>query len=192
VPVADEVARALGAPLDVFTVLKLGVPGDPEVAMGAIATDGTCVLDGMTIALAGVTPAEVEATRQRAAAELVRREQLFRGARPPVDVSGSVVIVVDDGMATGATMRAAVLALRQRDAREIIVAVPVGSTEACSALAAIADDCVCLATPLPFVGVGLWYGDFSQTDDAEVRDILEAASELLPEAAAGARAHLAQ
>lgn len=184
VPIADAVARALGAPLDVFTVRKLGVPGQPELAMGAIATGGAFVLDEDTIAMAQVTPAMVDAVARDEERELHRREELFRGIRPPVEVAGSTVIVVDDGMATGATMRAAVAALRRLRAREIIVAAPVASREACAALIRAADRCVCLSTPEPLSSIGQWYEDFTQVEDDEVRAVLASASAVLPELAA--------
>jgi predicted phosphoribosyltransferase len=172
VPVAAAVARALRAPLDVLTVRKLGLPGQPEMAMGAIASGGAQVLDPRTIAAAVVTPGEIARVAQREELELARREATFRRSRPPLDVAGRCAIVVDDGMATGSTMRAAVLSLRRRQAAQIVVAVPVASTEACAALSAEADRCVCLATPTPFFSVGEWYQDFAQLEDEDVQDIL--------------------
>lgn len=172
VPVAAAVARALRAPLDVLTVRKLGLPGQPEMAMGAIAAGGAQVLDHGTIAAAVVTPGEIARAAQREEIELTRREAAFRRHRRPLDVAGRCAIVVDDGMATGCTMRAAVLALRRRRAAHIVVAAPVASTEACAALSAEADRCICLATPTPFFSVGEWYADFTQLDDEDVQDIL--------------------
>lgn len=172
VPVAAAVARALRAPLDVLTVRKLGLPGQPELAMGAIASGGAQVLDHQTIAAVVVTPGEIAGAAQREELELTRREAAFRRGRPPLDIAGRCAIVVDDGMATGCTMRAAVLSLRRRHAACIVVAVPVASPEACSALSAEADRCICLATPTPFFSVGEWYQDFTQLEDEDVRDIL--------------------
>ncbi|HEX2778367.1 MAG TPA: phosphoribosyltransferase [Gemmatimonadaceae bacterium] len=175
VPVGYEVARALGAPLDVLIVRKLGVPGHEELAMGAIASGGLRVLDERTIRMAGVPGAEIERTTAAEMRELARREAAYRGTRPFPDLTGRTVIVVDDGLATGATMRAAVGALRQRQPAAIIVAVPVAASATCEALRWTADDCVCVAQPEPFYGVGLWYHDFSQTTDDEVRALLDAA-----------------
>jgi putative phosphoribosyl transferase len=172
VPVAYEVARALNAPLDVFLVRKLGVPGYEELAMGAIATGGVRVLndqlvDGLRIPDYIVD--EIAGWEQR---ELIRRERLYRGDRPPPDVRGRTVILVDDGLATGATMLAAVKALRQMQPARIVVAVPTASPETCDLLRAEADDVICAITPEPFHAVGLWYEDFSQTTDEEVRELL--------------------
>jgi putative phosphoribosyl transferase len=173
VPVAAAVARALGAPLDVLTVRKLGVPGNDELAMGAIATGGVCVLNDAYIRMFDVTAAEVEAVRSHELRELERRERQFRGDRPALDVHDKVVIVVDDGLATGATMQAAVTALRARQPQRIVVAVPVASQEAASAISALVDEFVAVATPPNFMSVGSWYGDFRPTEDAEVRALLE-------------------
>lgn len=172
VPVAAAVAQALDAPLDVLTVRKLGLPGQPELAMGAIASGGAIVLEHGTIAAAGVTAADVERAVRHETLELQRREAEFREDRRPIAVTGRSAILVDDGMATGATMRAAVLALRRMHARDVVVAVPVASPEACAALVAQADRCVCLATPTPFFSVGEWYDDFTQVADEDVREIL--------------------
>jgi predicted phosphoribosyltransferase len=181
VPVAYEVARALGAPLDVFTARKLGVPRHEELAMGAIATGGACVLNEDVIRQLGIPASEIERVRIVEQAELERRERTYRGDRPPLDAHGSTVILVDDGLATGATMRAAVAALRLQHPAKIVVAVPVASREACAALRAVADACVCAATPPAFYGVGAWYDDFGQTQDAEVRALLDDAANRLPE-----------
>ena len=181
IPVAYEVARALGAPLDVFTARKLGVPGHEELAMGAIATGGACVLNEDVVRSHGIAPAVIERVRVVEQAELERRERAYRGDRPPLDAHGSTVILVDDGLATGATMRAAVAALRLQHPAKLVVAVPVASREACAMVQAVADACVCAATPALFYGVGAWYGDFSQTDDDEVRALLEDAARRLPE-----------
>jgi putative phosphoribosyl transferase len=176
VPVGYEVARALRAPLDVFLVRKLGVPGHEELAMGAIASGGVKVLNEDVVRGLGI-PANV--ITQVAAAEeleLRRREREYRDDRPPPDVVGRAVILVDDGLATGSTMRAAVEALRQQRLAEIIVAVPVGAPETCAAMNLVADSTVCAYMPDRFAAVGLWYEDFSQTTDEEVRSLLAAAA----------------
>jgi erythromycin esterase-like protein/predicted phosphoribosyltransferase len=172
VPVAYEVARALGAPLDVFVVRKLGVPGHEELAMGAVATGGVRILNDQIVNRLGIPQYIIDAVAAREQQELARRERLYRGGRPPPDVRGRTVILVDDGLATGATMRAAVMALRQLRPARIVVAVPTASPESCEELKAAADDVVCAVTPEPFLAVGHWYGDFSQTTDEEVRDLL--------------------
>ena len=176
VPVAWEVARRLGAPLDVFVVRKLGFPGHEELAMGAIASGGVRVLNPEVIAY-GVSRAQIEQVTEKERRELERREQLFRGDRPPMRVADSTVVLVDDGLATGSTMRAAVRALRQERAGRIIVAVPVAAPSVCAEMKAEADEVVCAATPEPFRAVGLWYDDFAQTSDAEVRELLDGAGE---------------
>lgn len=168
VPVAFEVAQALDAPLDVLLVRKLGVPGHEELAMGAIAAGGVTVLGEDLIRELGVKPREVSAIILREQEELDRRERAYR-AGPPVEVRGSTVIIVDDGLATGSTMRAAVAAVRRLGAARAIVAVPVGARETCGALEAHADEVVCAHAPAPFVGVGEWYDDFTETRDDEVR-----------------------
>ncbi len=175
VPVAYEVARRLGAPLDVFVVRKLGLPGHEEFAMGAIASGGVIVLDRAVVQGLGVPSGAIEAAIAREQAELARREKLYRGDRPPLEVTGKTVILVDDGLATGSTMRAAVAGLRQRGAGRIVVAVPIASPDTCEELSGVVDDIVCAATPEPFVAVGLWYEDFGQTSDEEVRQLLETA-----------------
>ncbi len=175
VPVAYEVACALAAPLDVFVVRKLGVPGHEELAMGAIASGGVRVLDRTTIARLGISAAEVKQVTDVEERELARREQSYRGGRAAAEVAGRTVIVVDDGIATGASISAAVLALRKLRPASIVVASPVAAAESCEALRGMADVCVCVETPWPFHGVGEWYGDFSQTSDAEVRALLDAA-----------------
>jgi putative phosphoribosyl transferase len=173
VPVAAVVAGALDAPLDVFTVRKLGVPGHRELAMGAIASGGARVLDHQLIAEIGVTSAQLAAVIAAEEQELARRERLFRGGRPPLSVADRVVILVDDGLATGSTMRAAVRAIRALGPARVVVAVPVGSAQACDQLAAIADEVVCPRIPRRFYAVGQWYRDFSETSDAEVSRLLE-------------------
>ena len=173
VPVAGEVARILAAPFDVFLVRKLGVPGQEELAMGAIASGGGRVLNQMVIERLAVSPADVEAVARSEAVVLARREQAYRGERPPITVRGSTVIVVDDGLATGASMRAALRAVRAQDPAAVIVGVPVGSPETCRALRAEADEVVCVRMPDRFLAVGQAYVDFSPTSDQEVRDVLD-------------------
>ena len=172
VPVAFEVARHLGAQLDVFVVRKLGLPGQSELAMGAIAGGSIEVLNHDVIDHLGVPRAIVDRVIARERTELQRRESAFRLNRDAIDVAGKTVIVVDDGLATGSTMTAAIAALRQRRPGRIVVAVPVGAEETCQRLRAAADDVVCLATPWPFHAVGQWYDDFAQTSDDEVRALL--------------------
>jgi predicted phosphoribosyltransferase len=175
VPVGYEVARRLGAPLDVFVVRKLGVPGHEELAMGAIASGGVMVIDERTRAWAGVGDAGLERVIARERRELARREQAFRGARPPVEIAGKTVILVDDGLATGASMRAAIQGLRARGPGQLVVGVPVAAPATCREIGAVVDDIVCVARPEPMHAVGLWYDDFSPTTDDEVRDLLELA-----------------
>ena len=176
VPVAYEVAKALKVPLDAFLVRKLGIPGQEELAFGAIASGGECVLNSGLVRVLGITQPMIQRITERETAELERRESLYRASRPPANVRGKTVIIVDDGLATGATMRVAVEALKKKMPREIIVAVPIGSKETCEKFAAHADAlCVCAVTPEPFFGVGMWYQDFSQTSDDEVRDLLDKA-----------------
>jgi erythromycin esterase-like protein/predicted phosphoribosyltransferase len=179
VPVAFEVARALGAPLDVYVVRKLGIPGHEELAMGAVATGGARVLNEQVVNRLGIPAYVIDAVEARERQELARRERLYRGGRPPPDVRGRTVILVDDGLATGATMHAAVQALRQQQPARIVVAVPVASPETCDELKAEVDEVVCALTPDPFYAVGYWYEDFSQTTDEEVRNLL--ASQQHPE-----------
>jgi putative phosphoribosyl transferase len=172
VPVGAEVAKALGAPMDVFIVRKLGVPGQEELAMGAIASDGMRVLNHDVLDYAHITQQQIDAVAAREERELARREADYRGNRPPLDVRGWTVIVVDDGLATGSSMRAAVQALRAMEPKRVVVAVPVGAAQTCEELRAIVDEIVCLRTPEPFEAVGLWYDDFTQTTDAEVHALL--------------------
>ncbi len=174
IPVANEVAARLKAPLDVFLVRKLGVPGHPELAMGAIAEGGVQVLSHDLIHELGIPHALVEQVAARERLELERRDALYRGERRATPVRDRTVILVDDGLATGSTMQAAILALRQRGPARIVVAVPVGARETCDSLGRSADEVVCLATPEPFNAVGLWYEEFSQTSDDEVRRLLKA------------------
>ena len=173
VPVAYEVASALEAPLDVFVVRKLGVPGHEELAMGAIARGGVRVLDPRVMRAAGVRDADIERVTATELVELGRRERAYRGVRPFPDLRNKIVILVDDGLATGSTMRAAVAALRTSAASRIIVAVPVAARETCNALLDVADEVICAATPEPFRAVGVWYDDFSQTSDEEVHHLLD-------------------
>jgi putative phosphoribosyl transferase len=173
IPVAYEVAERLGAPLDVFLVRKLGVPGHEELAMGAIATGGVRVLNDEVVNELRVPPAVIEAVAEEERSELQRRERAYRGDRPAPRVEGRTVVLVDDGFATGSTMRAAARALRRMGPARLIVAAPVGAPDTCEALRADADEVVCLVAPEPFRAVGLWYEDFAQTGDAEVRDLLE-------------------
>jgi putative phosphoribosyl transferase len=175
VPVAYEVAARLDAPLDVFLVRKLGVPGHEELAMGAIATGGVIVLNEEVVS-AGIPRSAIDAVAAAEGKELSRRERLYRGTRPPLDVSGRVAILVDDGLATGSTMRAAVAGLSRRGPARIAVAVPIAAQSTCEELASEVDEVVCAATPEPFHAVGLWYADFSQTTDEEVRELLERAA----------------
>ncbi|HEX9483011.1 MAG TPA: phosphoribosyltransferase [Gemmatimonadaceae bacterium] len=172
VPVGAVVADTLELPLDVFVVRKLGLPGHEELAMGAIASGGVRILDRDLIRLARVPAAEVERVTAREMAELARRERLYRDGRSLPDPRGKTVILVDDGLATGSTMRAAVEALRLEGPSRIIVAVPVAAAETCNALRQVADEVVCSETPEPFMAVGSWYQDFSQTSDAEVHELI--------------------
>jgi len=172
VPVAYEVAQALDAPLDVFVVRKLGVPGHEELAMGALASGGVMVLNNDVVASVGVTPDEIERVFARELETVRRQERAYRGDRPGVQVAGRTAIVVDDGLATGATMRAAVKALRDRGAAKIVVAVPTAPRETCELLRREVDEVVCATTPDPFMAVGLWYRDFAPVGDDRVRELL--------------------
>jgi putative phosphoribosyl transferase len=176
VPVASEVARALRAPLDVFLVRKLGVPFHRELAMGAIASGGVRVLNTAILDAFGIPTEAVDAVARKEEAELARREREYRGDRAAPDVRGKVVILVDDGLATGATMRAAATALRRLGPARIVVAVPTAASEACTDLAEAADEVVCAETPEPFLAVGAWYEDFSETTDDDVRRLLTQAA----------------
>jgi len=173
VPVAAEVAKALGAPLDVFIVRKLGVPGHEELAMGAIASGGVRVLNQDVLRYLPVPQKSIDEVAAREQQELERRERSYRGSRPPLDVRDKTVIVVDDGLATGSTMRAAVAALRKMQPRAIVVAVPVAAKQTCDEFHSEGIDVVCLRTPEPFEAVGLWYDDFSQTTDEEVHELID-------------------
>jgi putative phosphoribosyl transferase len=183
VPVAFEAAYALRAPLDVFLVRKLGVPGHEELAMGAIASGGIRVINQDVVRALGITRPEIEAVAAAEQRELERRERRYRGDRPLPEVAGRVIILVDDGLATGSSMRAAAAALRQEVPTRIVVAVPVAPRETCDELRTEVDDIICALTPEPFYAVGLWYEDFRQTTDEEVHELLERAARELPPAA---------
>src|SRR3954470_7009341 len=173
--VAFEVARGLGAPLDVFLVRKLGVPGHEELAFGAIATGGVRLLNPDVVRGLGIPPQIIDRVTAHERTELERREREYRGDRPPPDVRGKTVILIDDGLATGASMRAAVAALRQQRPARIVVAVPIAAPSTCEEFQDEVDEVVCARTPEPFYAVGLWYEDFSQTTDEEVRELLRRA-----------------
>lgn len=173
VPVAYEVAAALDVPIDVFLVRKLGVPGQEELAMGAIASGGVRVLNDHVVRTLGISEEEIDRVAVQEQRELERRERAYRKGRPPPELRGRTVILIDDGLATGSTMRAAIDAVRQQGAREVIVAVPVAAVSTCEEFRREVDDIVCAQTPEPFYAVGLWYEDFSQTTDEEVYELLE-------------------
>ena len=173
VPVAYEVAKTLNVPLDVFIVRKLGVPGHEELALGSIASGGTTFINEPFVKTLGLPKDVLDSIIKREETELARRERLYRGARPPLDVRGKTVIVVDDGLATGSTMRAAVTAIRKMDPERIVVAVPVCAPQTRDELEVNVDTwCICVRSPEPFYAVGLWYTDFEQTSDAEVQNLL--------------------
>jgi len=179
-PVAFEVAKALRAPLDVLVVRKLGVPWSPEFAMGAIASGGERLLDDVLVRELGISARDVEEVAGNEAYELERRERVYRGGRPAPDLRGRTVILVDDGLATGSTMRVAVRAVRRQAPARVVVAAPVAAPEACELLRGEADEVVCAEMPDPFLGVGRWYMDFSQTSDEEVCRLLEDANRQSP------------
>jgi putative phosphoribosyl transferase len=176
VPVACAVAQALYTPLDVFLVRKLGVPGHEELAMGAIATGGVRVVNEDVVHFLQIPLTVIDAVAAQEQQELERRTWHYRRDRPPLDVHGYTVILVDDGLATGATMRAAVVALRQQQPARMVVAVPIAASTVCHELETVADEVVCAETPEPFYAVGLWYEDFAPTSDAEVCDLLAQAA----------------
>ena len=180
VPVAYEVARALEAPLDVFTVRKLGVPAQVEVAMGAIASGGVVVINDDVVRGLRISPEVIQRVAEQEGRELLRREQAYRDGRPMPDLTGKTVILVDDGLATGSSMHAAIIALREHQPGRIVVAVPAAPKSTCEELWAIVDEVICATTPSPFLAVGAWYYDFSQTTDEEVRDLLRAAATSIP------------
>jgi putative phosphoribosyl transferase len=175
VPVAFEVASRLRCPLDVLTVRKLGAPGRRELAMGAIASGGIRVVNDEVVGALCISQASLDAAAEREGEELARRERAYRGDRPPLEVRDRTVILIDDGLATGSTMRAAVAALRTRNPARVVVAVPTAAADSLESLRSQADEVVALATPEPYVAVGVWYGSFEQTGDEEVRSLLEAA-----------------
>ena len=176
VPVAFEIAMALDVPLDVFIVRKLGLPGHEEFGIGAIASGDVRVVDDAVLRTYDVDPEALERITARERLELERREQLYRDDRPFPAIEDRVVILVDDGLATGSTMRAAIAALRRKRPSRIVVAVPVGARETCAAMTQLVEEVLCLETPDPFYAVGLWYEDFEQTGDAEVHELLEKAA----------------
>ena len=172
VPVAYEVAQALNAPLDVFVVRKLGVPGQEELAMGAIASGGVRVLNEDVVRMLRIPEEVIEATAMIETEELERRERLYRGDRPGLDAQGRVAILIDDGLATGSTMRAAAVALRRLQPSRVVIAVPVAAGSTCDELSNEVDEVICAETPEPFYAISLWYRDFTQTTDDEVRELL--------------------
>jgi len=176
VPIAYQIARALQAPLDIFLVRKLGVPWNEELAMGAIASGGVRVLNPEALGWSELSSSIIDDVAKREQKELERREHLYRGDRPALEIQDRTVILVDDGLATGATMRAAAIALRRKKPMKIVVAVPVAPPETCEALRSEVEEVICGITPEPFIAVGAWYSDFSQTRDDEVRQLLEHAS----------------
>ena len=179
VPVAHEVAKALNAPLDVFIVRKLGVPGHEELAMGAVASGGVRILNDEVIRHLNITKEAIDAATLRELGELERRERLYRDNRPMPEIQGKTVIVVDDGLATGSTMKVALAALRRKHPARLIVAVPIAPPETCESLRNDADEIVCAATPESFVAVGAWYRQFDQITDEEVRSLMEATTRVV-------------
>jgi putative phosphoribosyl transferase len=177
VPIAFEIAKALHAPLDVFIVRKLGAPGQPELAIGAIASGGLRVMNDDILGMLRVSDATIATTVAEEQKELERREHLYRGDRPAVKIADKTIIVVDDGIATGATMRAAVRALQAQKPKQLIVAIPTAAVDTCNLLRQEVDEVVCLATPEPYIAVGRWYKDFAQTSDAEVQVLLAQSSQ---------------
>jgi putative phosphoribosyl transferase len=176
VPVAYEVASALGVPMDVFLVRKLGTPGHRELAMGAIASGGVRVLNQDVVRWYGISASEIERVAQDEQAELERRERAYRGDRPAPDLTNKILVLIDDGLATGSTMRAAAQAVRAHRPSRVVIAVPVGAPQTCAELAAVADEVLCARMPEPFSAVGQWYLNFDQTDDDEVRELLQKSS----------------
>jgi putative phosphoribosyl transferase len=176
VPVAYEVASALGVPMDVFLVRKLGTPGHRELAMGAIASGGVRVLNEDVVHWYGISDSAIERVAREEQEELERRERAYRGNRPAPDLTDRIVILIDDGLATGSTMRAAAQAMRAHRPARVVIAVPVGAPQTCAELAAVADEVICTRMPVPFSAVGQWYLNFNQTDDDEVRELLQKSS----------------
>jgi putative phosphoribosyl transferase len=185
VPVGFEVARVLHVPLDILVVRKLGVPGQEELAMGAIGNGGVRILDSEAVRAFHLSPEQVEEVIAREVKELERRERLYRAERETMNVANRTVILVDDGLATGSTMRAAIAVLRQQNVKQIVLAVPVGGASTCKLVGTEADSAVCLFTPKDFYAVGQWYEDFSQTSDEEVRALLTGSEDFLRGHAAG-------
>lgn len=179
VPVAFEVAKALEAPLDVFVVRKLGAPGNPELAMGAIASGDVRVMNEGVVDRLAISDGSIEQVVEKEREKLQKRGEIYRGARPEGELGGKTVILVDDGLATGATMRAAVSALQEHDPEKIVMTVPTAPPETCAELEEMVDKSICLTMPRPFFGVGGAYQDFSQTTNEEVRDFLERADEFV-------------
>lgn len=179
VVVASEVAQQLKVALDIFIVRKLGVPGREELAMGAIASGGVTVVNEELVTMLGITEDAIARVAQQEEEELRRREELYRNGRPAMELKNKIVILIDDGLATGSSMRAAVLAVRQKSPRRLVVAVPVGSASVCQQLLSQADEAVCLRTPEPFLAVGQWYESFSQVSDDEVKSLLQKASQAM-------------
>ena len=173
VPVAYEVASALSAPMDVFLVRKLGTPGHRELAMGAIASGGVRVVNEDVVQWYGISEAAIDRIAREEQEELERRERAYRDDRPAPDLANKIVVLIDDGLATGSTMRAAAQAVRARRPARVVIAVPVGAPQTCAELAASADEVICARMPEPFSAVGQWYLNFEQTDDAEVRQLLQ-------------------
>jgi putative phosphoribosyl transferase len=173
VPVAYEVASALSAPMDVFLVRKLGTPGHRELAMGAIASGGVRVVNADVVQWYGISEAAIDRIAREEHEELERRERAYRDDRPAPDLTNKIVVLIDDGLATGSTMRAAVQAVRARRPARVVIAVPVGAPQTCAELAVSADEVICARMPEPFSAVGQWYLNFEQTDDAEVRELLQ-------------------
>lgn len=188
IPVAHALATELGAPLDVLNVRKLGVPGHEELAFGAIASGGLRVLNDEIVREIGLSPQTIDDVTSRERAELERRDRLYRRDRPPVEMSGRVVVLVDDGLATGSTMRAAIGAVRTTGPKRLIVAVPVAPADTCEELRAEVDEVHCLTTPEPFYAVGPWYADFTPTTDEEVRRLLDDSAKANAARAPGAQA----
>jgi putative phosphoribosyl transferase len=184
VPVGYEVAKALHLPLDVVIVRKLGTPGQEELAMGAITSGGVRLLNEQVVQALGISQEEIQAVATRERKELERRERLYRGRRAAFDVSGRTVILVDDGIATGTTMRVAITALKKLHPSHLVVAVPVAPSSTCEELGTEVEKVVCLLSPESFEAIGLWYDDFTQTSDQEVCDLLERADRVRPLAAA--------
>src|SRR5512138_1686132 len=177
VPVAYEVASALRVPMDVFLVRKLGTPGHRELAMGAIASGGVRVLNQDVVQWYGISEPAIERIVGEEQEELARRERAYRGDRPAPDLASRIVILIDDGLATGSTMRAAAQAVRAHNPARVVIAVPVGAAQTCGELGAVADEVICARTPEPFSAVGQWYLNFEQTDDDEVRELLQKSTE---------------